>query len=88
MADLSDDQNLPSAGDVSVVFDETEIPEAEREEILKEIEMLVSGSQTSKPMDEQYLRPRRSGVVFPVVINLIAVAAIVIATAFMLAAIF
>ena len=76
MADLSEDQNLPSAGDVSVVFDDTDLPEAEREEILKEIETLVSESQTAKFVDDEFLRPRRSGVVFPVVINLIAAVAI------------
>jgi chromosome segregation ATPase len=76
MADLSDDQNLPSAGDVSVVFDETQLPEDEREDILKEIESRVADIQSSQSLDDQYLRPRRSGVAFPIVINLIAAATI------------
>ncbi|MBU8913583.1 MAG: hypothetical protein KOO61_06120, partial [Spirochaetales bacterium] len=76
MADLSDDQNLPPAGDVSLVSDEADVPEAEREEILREIETLVSDSRQSKPLDDEYLRPRRSGIVFPIVINLVAAAAI------------
>jgi len=76
MADLSEDQNLPSAGDVSVVFDDANLPEAEREEILKEIGTLVSESQTAKVVDDEFLRPRRSGIVFPIVINLIAAVAI------------
>lgn len=76
MADFSDDQNLPAAGDVSVVFDDSDVPEEEREEILQEIETMVGESRPAREIPEEFLRPRRSGVAFPILINLVAVAAV------------
>lgn len=77
MADPSIDQNLPSAGDVSVVFDETLVPEEDREEILAEIDQLVAEGSGPREVPQEFLRPQRSGVVFPVILNVIAAAAVV-----------
>lgn len=76
MADLSDDQSLPSAGDVTEGMDDTGFSEAERAEILNEIESLVSDTRAAAPLDKEFLRPRRSGVWFPILINLFAASAI------------
>jgi chromosome segregation ATPase len=77
MADPGSEQNLPSAGDISAAIDETAVPEDERADILSEIDRLVAESEPSGQIPDEFLRPRRSGVVFPVVINLVAAAAVV-----------
>jgi len=77
MADLSDDRNLPSAGEVSGVFDDTQVPEEDREEILAEINQLVTAGAPEHELAPEHLRPLRSGVGFPVILNILAAAAVV-----------
>ena len=60
---MSDDQNL-------------EIEEQEREEILEEIDKLVTSNRLPVSDDMEKLKPQKSGVAFPLVINLLAVAAV------------
>lgn len=77
MADSRASDDLPAAGDVSLLVDDTGFSEDERAEIEREIEELVSESRTTVSPNDPSLRPRRSGVLFPIVINIIAIGAVV-----------
>ena len=60
---MSDDQNL-------------EIEDQEREEILEEIDELVASNRLPVSEDMEKLKPQKSGAAFPIVINFLAVAAV------------
>lgn len=77
MAASRSSSDLPAAGDVAMLVDDTGFSEDEREEIEREIAELVSESRTKVSPNDPSLRPKRSGVLFPIIINLFAAAAVV-----------
>lgn len=72
---MSDARHLPPSDDVSLVTDDLGIEPEEREEIEREIDLLVSESSGESSLLREHLQPRRSGALLPLLVWTLAAGA-------------
>lgn len=75
MADSRTSDDLPSTGDVATLVDNRDFNEEERLEIEQEIEQLIRDTDAATTARREDVAPRRSGVFFPIIINVVLAAA-------------